>query len=175
MVAKRIFDKVDSVDADPSGFALVVVVLAVTAGLFLLGRHLARRRPVEATTKGATRAVVLPASVRERRVAYALFGGVTAVALLPHLGVVLQAFAGRWFMTVLPTDYTFAHLTGALSHELAARSVRNSLLLSLGSTALTIAHAEWRTTHLVHRRGMPTCSTNGRNKQRGHPPLGLQT
>ena len=138
VVSKRIFDKTDSIDVDPSGFALVVVVLAVTAGLFFLGRHLARRRPVEATTKGATRAVVLPASVWERRAAYALFGGVTAVALLPHMGVVLQALAGRWFMTVLPTEYTSAHLTGALSHELAARSVRNSLLLSLGSTALCL-------------------------------------
>jgi len=138
VVSKRIFDKTEAVDVDPSGFALVVVVLAVTAGLFLLGRHLARRRPVEATTKGATRAVVLPASVWERRAAYALFGGVTAVALLPHLGVVLQAFAGRWFMTVLPSEYTFTHLGGALSHDLAARSVRNSLLLSLGSTALCL-------------------------------------
>ncbi|MHC4248192.1 MAG: ABC transporter permease [Planctomycetota bacterium] len=152
VVSKRIFDKTESVDVDPSGFALVVVVLVVTAALFLLGRYLARRRPVAATTKGATRAVVLPASLWERRVAYALFGGVTAVALLPHLGVVLQAVAGRWFMTVLPSEYTLANLTGALSHELAARSVRNSLLLSLGSTVLCLGLGVVVATFVVRSR-----------------------
>jgi iron(III) transport system permease protein len=152
VVSKRIFDKTESVDVDPSGFALVVVVLVVTAALFLLGRYLARRRPVAATTKGATRAVVLPASLWERRAAYALFGGVTAVALLPHLGVVLQAVAGRWFMTVLPSEYTLAHLTGALSHELAARSVRNSLLLSLGSTVLCLGLGVVVATFVVRSR-----------------------
>ncbi len=152
VVSKRIFDKTESVDVDPSGFALVVVVLAVTAALFLLGRHLARRRPVEPTTKGATRAVVLPASLWERRAAYALFGGVTAVALLPHLGVVLQAVAGRWFMTILPTEYTLSNLTGALSHDVAARSIRNSLLLSLGSTALCLGLGVVVATFVVRSR-----------------------
>ena len=104
------------------------------------------------TSKGVTRAEVLPASPGERKVAYALFGGVTALALLPHVGVVLQAFAARWFMTVLPEDYTLSNLTGALSHEVAAGSVRNSLLLSLGSTALCLGLGVAVATFVVRSR-----------------------
>jgi iron(III) transport system permease protein len=138
VAAKRIFDYTKQMNVDPVGFALVVVVLAVTAGLFALGRHLARRRPVASLTKGAAIAEPVPASTWERRTAYALFGGLTAVALLPHLGVVLEAFSARWFMTVLPTDWTLSHLENALTHEVAAVSVRNSLLLSIASTTVAL-------------------------------------
>jgi len=138
VASKRIFDKVQAVHMDPQGYALVVVVLAIAAGLFAAGRYLARRRPVESATKGAIRSQCMPALAWERRLAYALFGGLTAVALLPHLGVALEAFAGRWFMTVLPEGFTLDHARNALTHEVAASAVRTSLLLSLGSTALDL-------------------------------------
>jgi len=138
VVAKRIFDKTQSVNIDPQGYVLVIVVLAITAGLFWLGRYLARRRPVESATKGASAAQPVHASTGERRLAYVLFGGITAVALAPHAGVALEALAGEWFMTVLPTKFTLSRLTGALTHEVALVSMRNSLLLSLGSTALAL-------------------------------------
>jgi iron(III) transport system permease protein len=138
VVAKRIFDKTQSVNVDPQGYVLVIVVLAITAGLFALGRYLARRRPVESATKGASAAPTVYASTGEKRLAYVLFGGITAVALAPHAGVVLEALAGEWFMTVLPTKFTLSRLTGALTHEVAIVSMRNSLLLSLGSTAVAL-------------------------------------
>lgn len=138
VVAKRIFDKTQSVNIDPQGYVLVIVVLAITSGLFWLGRYLAKRRPVESATKGAVAAQPVHASTAERRLAYALFGGITAVALAPHAGVVLEALAGEWFMTVLPTRFTLSRLAGAMTHEVAVVSMRNSLLLSLGSTAVAL-------------------------------------
>ena len=136
VVSKRIFD--DATSGNPQGSALVIVVLAITAGLFALGRHLARRRPVSSETKGVVAATSVKAGPWERRLAYALFGGVAFVALLPHLGVLLEAFSSRWFMTVLPEEYTLSHVKNALSHRVATGSVRMSLLLSIASTAVNI-------------------------------------
>ena len=136
VVSKRIFDQAMSVN--PQGSALVIVVLLITAALFVLGRRLAKRRPVTSATKGSVVAAPVKAGPWERRLAWALFGGVAFVALLPHLGVMLEAFSNRWFMSVMPEEYTLANVTNALSHPIATASVRNSLLLSIASTAVNI-------------------------------------
>ena len=49
------------------------------------------------------------------------------LALLPHLAVILQSFAGRWFFSILPQEWTTAHFTEVFGHGLTASSIRNSL------------------------------------------------
>jgi iron(III) transport system permease protein len=138
VIPKRIYDMSTSANVDPQGYALVVLVLLITAALFAAGKALSKRRPVVSTTKGASVWVPPICGAWERRIAYALFGGITALALLPHVGVVLESFASRWFMTVIPEGYSLGNITGALTHEIAATSVRNSILLSLASTAINL-------------------------------------
>jgi len=138
VIPKRIYDMSKSANVNQQGYALVVIVLLITAVLFAVGKALSRRRPVVSATKGASVWVPPQCGPWERRIAYALFGGITAVALLPHAGVVLESFASRWFMTVIPESFSLGNVAGALTHEIAATSVRNSILLSLASTTINL-------------------------------------
>ncbi len=66
------------------------------------------------------------------------FGGITAIALLPHLGVVLAAFSSNWYGTILPTSWTLGHFEGALGHSLTLLSIQNSLKYASLATVLDL-------------------------------------
>src|SRR5262249_61000132 len=63
---------------------------------------------------------------------------ISAVALIPHLGVFLTSIANRWFLTVLPTEFTFRFYREVFSHDLTLSSIRTSLLLCCLSTLVDI-------------------------------------
>ena len=65
---------------------------------------------------------------------------VILVAILPHLGVVLNSFSGveQWYKTVLPSVWTTEHYANALTHDLAMRSISNSLLYAFSAMIICI-------------------------------------
>lgn len=65
--------------------------------------------------------------------------GLTLVALLPHIGVVLTSVADRWFLSVLPKAVTGKYYVMVFEHRLTMTSIRNSLFLSSLSTVLDVA------------------------------------
>ena len=70
-----------------------------------------------------------------------IYGTVTAItllAILPSIGVVLTALAGRWVFTPLPSAYTTEYLQDVWSNHIAVLSIRNSVLYSAASTCLDI-------------------------------------
>ena len=68
----------------------------------------------------------------------ALFVTITALAVVPHFGVILMSVAGDWYQTVLPTGLTLPHYNDALGHELTVPSIANSLKYASLSTLLDI-------------------------------------
>jgi iron(III) transport system permease protein len=68
----------------------------------------------------------------------ALFGGVTLVAILPHLGVVLVAFSEDWYATVLPHTATLDNFKLALGHDLTVPAIANSLRFASASTIVDL-------------------------------------
>ena len=73
------------------------------------------------------------------------FCAITALAILPHLGVILVAFSRDWYGTILPTGWTLEHFRDALGHSLTLPSIQNSLkyasLATLVDVVLGIAIA----------------------------------
>jgi len=61
------------------------------------------------------------------------FGFVTLLAVMPHIGVVLTAFAepGSWYESVLPGSFTGDHFAQALTAGESFTSIKNSIILSL--------------------------------------------
>ena len=139
--AVQVFNGIREVEASRRPYALVAVMLACSVGFYALGKWALGRVPPAATAKASvTRA--------ERRLtgwralgAGALFAAVGGLACLPALGVVLASVTvpGQWYGTVLPAAFTGDHYVNALSHPLAAGSIRTSLGLSLAATALAVA------------------------------------
>ncbi|MCZ7644912.1 MAG: ABC transporter permease subunit [Planctomycetota bacterium] len=139
VVAQQIFSLANQQSTNPAAPALVAVVTLLVVTLFALTRwSLSRYQGLGGGGKGATRGA--PEQLRGKvafwPVAAHLF--VVALALLPHLSVVLSGLAGTWFDAVLPESWTLAHVKEALAHPTAQAGVRNSLLYALGSTAVDI-------------------------------------
>jgi iron(III) transport system permease protein len=128
----QIFNGVKEMDASSQPYALTVVMLAAAVVLYLTGKfvfgaggHAASMRAIRAAeTKRLTGVGAIGANIA--------FAAVTALALVPHLGVTLMAFAepNSWYDSVLPRSWTLANIEQALGHPLAFSSIRNSLILA---------------------------------------------
>ena len=69
---------------------------------------------------------------------YAAVLSISAIALIPHLGVLLTSVAARWFLSVLPGQYTFKFYREVFTHDLTLLSIKNSLFLSSLSTLIDV-------------------------------------
>ncbi len=128
----QVFYGLGEIEANPRPYALVVVMLVVAVLLYILGKAAFGGRAYAMQGK-ATAATSLPRLTGLPAIgAIALFVGVTGLAVLPHIGVVLSSLAGvgSWYDTVLPAEFTLEHYSGALQHDLATTSIRNSLIYS---------------------------------------------
>ena len=77
---------------------------------------------------------------------------VVALALLPHISVLLTSVAGRWFFTVLPEEFSLRFYGKVFTHQLTLTSIRNSLFLSFLSAFLDLAIGAAIAYLLVRRR-----------------------
>lgn len=131
--AVQVFDALKEIGTNPFPYALVVVMLACSVTLYLLGRFVFGRQAYAMQSKAAT--VSAARTVRGWRGLLVLlpFALVIAVALTPHLGVVATSLArpGSWYQSVFPTVLTAQNYVEALGHEMTVSSIRNSLLYSV--------------------------------------------
>jgi len=138
VIAVQIFNMVTDLHQNPMGYAFVVAVIALTLFFFYLSKRILGGGRYEMLGRGHVSSAARPASPTMTVIAYAVVLGISALALIPHLGVLLTSVTQRWFLTVLPTDYTFQFYKDVFSHDLALLSIKNSLLLSSLSTIIDV-------------------------------------
>ena len=123
----QIFYGIKDIGGNPFPFALVVVLLCCTvliyaASKFFFGRD-SHAMMAKATSQGGPR----QAGFAMGLVCSGLFGLVTFLAVLPHIGVIMVAFSTDWYQTILPGGWTLSHFESALGHNLTLPSIQNSL------------------------------------------------
>jgi iron(III) transport system permease protein len=139
VIPVQIYDQVSDPQLTNSiAYALVVLTLVVTAVLFYAARWLVARRGYLSGGKGAVAAAVPAAGRRRTALIYSTVLGITLLAALPSIGVVLTAFAQRWVFTPLPEAYTTAYWNEVWANRISALSIRNSLSYSAFSTVLDL-------------------------------------
>ncbi len=138
VVAVQIFDMVTDLHANPTGYALVVVVILITILSFYLAKRFLKARSYALLSKGTSASSLKRAPARMVAFIYVFLLVLSGLALLPHLAVVLTSVADSWFMSILPEKMTWANFGTVFSHEVARTSIRNSLFYSSLSTALDI-------------------------------------
>ena len=138
VMAVQIFDRVTDMNSNPEGFALVVVVLLITMAVFLASKRLFGSKTYAMMGKGGSRATERDPGPLGKTLIILAFLTVVLVACLPHIGVILTSLRQKWFMTVLPEEYTFSFYKDALSHPLTLSSIRNSIFLSCMSTSVDV-------------------------------------
>ena len=130
VTAVQIFRSINDLSGNPFPYALVAVMLVFSTLFYLTGKLFFG----SANSGGGGRAttgretIALPAGLGW--VCTAFFAGVTFLAVLPHLGVVLLSFSKDWYDTVIPHSLTLEHYRDALGHELTLSSITNSLKYS---------------------------------------------
>jgi len=134
----QIYDGLKDIGDNPFPYALVAVLLGCTVVLYALGKGIfgrdAHAMMAKATSAGGPRAI----PPLRAWACTLLFGAVTLIALLPHLGVLLVAFAGHWHGTVLPASFTLDNFRGALGHDLTVPAIANSLKYAGAATVVDL-------------------------------------
>jgi iron(III) transport system permease protein len=130
-VPTQIFNLISQPD-NPVGYALVVVMLVIVSGLFLLGKKLG-----DGNYAMLGRSASYDSTVTLSPAMGALAAGgvalLVALSILPHLGVVLQSFSEKWFMSVLPNSYSTQFYAEVFQLDQTTTSIRNSLLYAATS------------------------------------------
>lgn len=134
----QIFEGIKDLSGNPFPYALVVVMLVASTLLYLTGKWLFGRDSFAGTGRASTGRHLRSASPAGAAFAVALFSGVTALAVLPHLGVVLLSLSRDWYGTILPDSLTGQHFADALGHPLTLSSIGNSLKYAALATALDL-------------------------------------
>ncbi len=134
----QIYTGLRDIGGNPFPYALVAVMLASSVLIYAVGKGIFGRTGhammAKATSTGGPRA--LPGA--RGWLCTALFGCVTLIAILPHLGVILIASSRDWYATVLPTSLTLDNYRAALGHELTVPAIANSLKYASFSTVIDV-------------------------------------
>src|SRR5205085_7709976 len=136
----QVFHQITDVADNPLPYALVVVMLIGSSLLYVIGKILLGRSYEVATTKASIAAGPRRLNGMQALLAALPFIVVIALALLPHVSVLLTSLSGTgaWYKSILPRSFTLGHFKDALVDELAYGSIRRSIQYAALATALAM-------------------------------------
>ncbi|HYC72709.1 MAG TPA: iron ABC transporter permease [Opitutaceae bacterium] len=134
----QIYAGLKDIGGNPAPYALVAVMLVSSVLFYGLGKGLFGRDTHAMMAKATSSGGARPLPRGRGWLCTLMFGGVTLVAILPHLGVVLVAFSHDWYATVLPRGFTLDNFELALGHDLTVPAIANSLKYASISTAIDL-------------------------------------
>lgn len=141
VIAVRIFRQVTEANLNPMGYALVVLIIVLTALAFYTSKRWTSSKHYEMLGRGHVTSREVDAKWDMRCIIYLFIGGLTFMALLPHISVILMSLtpdASQWNLTVLPKSFTFAHYVETFTHSDTLPSIFNSLKYSIFSTLIAL-------------------------------------
>lgn len=136
----QIYNGIKEMNISAQPYALTVVMLAIAVLMYLVGKYVLGRGQTASTTRAFRATEELRLGFTSGWLVCGLFGLVTFIALVPHLGVVAMSFARpeSWYMTLLPSAFTMDNYQTALEHPLVFGSIRTSLMLALSAAMINI-------------------------------------
>jgi iron(III) transport system permease protein len=134
----QIFYGLKDIGGNPFPYALVAVMLASSVLFYGIGKGLFGRQSYAMMAKATHSGGPKRLDGANAWLATLLFGGVTFLAILPHLGVVAVAFSNDWYSTILPSNFTLDNFQLALGHELTVPAIANSLKYASISTVIDL-------------------------------------
>jgi iron(III) transport system permease protein len=134
----QIYSWLKDIGGSPLPYALVAVMLACSVLLYAIGKGLFGRKSYAMMAKATSTGGARTPGPRIAAGCTLLFGGVTVIAILPHIGVVLVAFSSDWYGTILPDNFTLGNFEMAVGHTLTVPAIANSLKFAGLSTIVDI-------------------------------------
>lgn len=138
VVPPIIFSMVKDIWVNPMGYALTVMTLVVSVFFVVLARRYLARRSYEMLGRGHIVPRIRRITGWKLLMVYVLCGVGVLAALVPQISVIMTSLAERWFLTVLPTEWTLDYYRIAVTHDVTVTSILNSLKYSVFSTSIDI-------------------------------------
>ncbi len=135
------FTMVTDLDKNPMGFALALMMTSVGLSGYWISQALGRRQ-VGASGKTFRPEGMASLPPFTRNLAITLMAAVLLLASIPIVGLALLAVSKSWFLTALPSAYTFDHFGQLFHHRITRGSLQTSLFLS-GLTVLVDLFLGW--------------------------------
>ncbi len=134
----QIFYGLRDIGGNPFPYTLVAIMLASTITLYALGKGIFGRTGHAMMAKATSIGGPKPLPSYQAALCTLLFAGITFLAVLPHLGVVLVAFSSDWYATILPRHLTLDNFRLALGNDLTVPAIANSLKYASISTVVDV-------------------------------------
>lgn len=134
----QIYYGLQDIGGNPFPYTLVAIMLAASVLLYALGKGLFGSPARAAGSKSTGRDAGRRPGMAKAWLCTAAFAGVTLLAVLPHLGVILVAFSRDWYRTVVPHAWTLDNFRMALGHEMTVPAIANSLKFASVATAIDL-------------------------------------
>jgi iron(III) transport system permease protein len=138
VAAVRVFDGLAGIETQPTPYALVAILMLLSVVAYALGKLL---------LGGGSHAMMAKATVAARAQRLGLARGllvllpfvlVSALAILPHLGVIVFSLAETWRRTVLPSEWTTRFFAEAIRARESSISIVNSFKYASLATVLAL-------------------------------------
>jgi len=127
VTAVQVFDGIKEIGDNPVPYALVIVMMAAAAGLYLLARGVFGRQAYAMASKAGIASRAVPLRGVRALAAALVFALLAGIGVLPHLGVMGLSLSRSWYRSVLPSGATLEHFGAALGHNLTVPSILNSV------------------------------------------------
>lgn len=134
----QVFDGIKDLTGNPAPYALVAVILVISALVFGITKALFGRQTSGAQPRPKGRGAEVKLTGLKSLGCAMIFGAVFAVASLPHLGVILLSLSDDWYQTVFPLALKVDHYLEALGDPFVVPSIKNSLLYASGATLIDL-------------------------------------
>lgn len=134
----QIYEGLKDIGANPFPYALATVMLLTSVALYAVGKGLFGRTSVASAGRATIARTAATYSRGEGWLCTLGFVLVIALAVLPHLGVVLVAFSRDWYGTVVPHQWTLDNFGVALGHSLTVPAIANSLRFAAAATVIDL-------------------------------------
>ncbi|UCD75906.1 MAG: iron ABC transporter permease [Phycisphaerales bacterium] len=141
LTSVQIFNGLKEMDISREPYALTAVMLFAAVSFYVLGKLVFGGKAYAMYSKASIQASTVRLGPVAGILAAAGFALVIALAVLPHIGVVLTSFTtnGQWYESILPRVFTTDHYVDALSHPLAIGAIKNSLFYASMAVLLDLA------------------------------------
>ena len=123
----QLFNGLNELESNPLPYTLVVVMLGISALLYLLMKLFLGSNKGNSAVKGSMGSLAKILPPWKGGMVLGVFLFVAFLSVLPHLALIGRAFSLRWYNTLLPEVFTLENFSNALSNPLVLPSIVNSL------------------------------------------------
>lgn len=152
-VPVQIYNMLTDLNQNPVGYSFVVFTCFLSVSLFVLSKASLASGSYAASARISESDTVRPLPSWAKACFAPLLILYVAISLLPQMALLLLSLSGEWFMTALPTTFTFDHFREVAQHPIAAHSLLTSLWLSGCASAVTVIIGFLTASIVVRGRG----------------------